>query len=134
MIRVVFDTNILISGIFWDKGNPRRMIELAIDKKLLVFISAEIITEFEEVIKRDFPEEIELMQRHIDFIMNFAYLVLIQSEIDFIKKDPKDNKIIDCAVECNADFIITGDKYLLSLKQFGTIKIFSPKEFLEFFI
>ena len=133
MIRAVLDTNVLISGIFWHKGNPSRIIDLAVENKLLVFISAEIIMEFEEVIKRDFPKEAELLQRHTDFIISFAQLVITQSEIDFVKKDPKDNRIIDCAAECNADFIITGDKYLLALKQFGRIKIFSPKQFLEFF-
>ena len=50
-----------------------------------------------------------------------------------IKDDPADNKFLDCAIECNTDFIVSQDKHLLGLKEFEGIKIVTPSEFLRLF-
>ncbi len=52
-------------------------------------------------------------------------------KLDVIKADPKDNIILECAVAGNADYIVSGDKHLLDLKEFSGIKILKPAEFLR---
>lgn len=51
--------------------------------------------------------------------------------LNIVKADPKDNKIIECAVVGKADYVVSGDKHLLDIKEYDKIKIISPKEFLE---
>ena len=55
MLKVVLDTNIFVSSIFW-QGNPHKAVELALEKKLDVFTSVEILHELEKVLKRDFKD------------------------------------------------------------------------------
>lgn len=66
MVKAVLDTNILVSSIFWEKGNPHKVVELALDKKIEVFTSTEILQELEKVLKRDFDEPDEMIQRQYD--------------------------------------------------------------------
>ena len=67
MIKAVFDTNIFVSSIFWEKGNPHRAVEFALEKKVRVFTSVEILQELERVLRRDFEEPDEMIQRQIGF-------------------------------------------------------------------
>ncbi|MBI3190543.1 putative toxin-antitoxin system toxin component, PIN family [archaeon] len=50
MINVVFDTNIFVSSIFWEKGNPHKAVEFALEKKVRVFTFVEILRELERVL------------------------------------------------------------------------------------
>jgi predicted nucleic acid-binding protein len=51
--------------------------------------------------------------------------------VDAVKADPTDNRVIECALECAADAIVSGDKHLLRLKSYAGIPIMSVREFLE---
>ena len=133
MIKVVLDTNIFISSIFWEKGNPRKIIDFALDKKFRVFVTLEILEELQKAMQRDFEESEEKIQAQVKLIMTFAELIQAKPEIDIIKSDQDDNKILDCAFSIRADFIVSGDHHLLELKEFKEIKILTPKQFLEFF-
>jgi len=57
----------------------------------------------------------------------------ISIKIEIIKDDPDDNKFTECAVTNKADYIISGDNHLLNLREYGNIKILSPKEFLDYY-
>ncbi len=131
MHKVVLDTNIFVSSIFWDKGNPHKVVALALDKKIKVFTSVEIIKELEKVLRRDFEEPDELIHRQISLVLAYAELVSVSSKINAVKDDPDDNKIIECAVSCSADFVVSGDPHLLNLKEYQGIKILSPREFID---
>jgi uncharacterized protein len=130
VIKAVFDTNIFVSSIFWEKGNPHRVVELAIDRKIMAFTSVEILQELEKVLKRDFDEPDDIIQRQIGLIFEYASVVISDEKVDVIKADPEDNKILACALSCNADYIVTGDQHLLDLKEYERVKIVTAKEFL----
>ena len=130
MLNVVLDTNIYISSIFW-KGNPHKIVELAIDKKIRVFISVEILQELEKVLRRDFQEPDEIIHRQISLIFEYADVIKTDVKLEVVKADPEDNKIIECAVSCGADYIVTGDKHLLDLVEYKGVKIVSPRRFIE---
>ncbi len=72
MLKVVLDTNILVSSIFWDKGNPHKVVEFAIDGKIQVFTSLSMLKELEKILKRDFGESEDMVQRQINFILEYA--------------------------------------------------------------
>lgn len=132
MFKVVLDTNIFVSSIFWDKGNPHKTVELALDKKINVYTSIDILKELEKVLRRDFEEPDELIHSQISLIMEYAKLINVNCRLDVVQDDPDDNKIVECAVSAEADFIVTGDPHLLNLKEYMNTKIVSPKEFLNF--
>jgi len=66
-------------------------------------------------------------------LLNTAELVAPTECIELLTADPTDNKVLECACECNADYIVTGDRHLLDLKEFRGIKIVRPAEFLRLF-
>lgn len=130
MLKAVLDTNVFISSIFW-KGNPYKLIEKALDKKMQVFVTTESLEELEKVLRRDFKEPEDIIQRQLDFILSFAYMVKPKEVGNIIKEDPDDNKILRCAASINADYVVSGDQHLLRLGRFKKTKIVSPKELVD---
>jgi len=133
LFKVVFDTNVLISAILFG-GHPRKCLELAIEGKIELFLSEDITDEFKGVLKREkfgIPEE--NLHYIITALKSIANLVNPKKSFNIIKKDPEDNKFIECAVEAESDFIISGDKHLLDLLEFRKIKILNPSDFLKYY-
>ena len=135
MLKVVLDTNIWLSGTFW-KGNPYRIIKLAEQKKLKVFITNAILEEIIDVLNKEkFQKYMEnsglYIEQLIKTILNISRFTSPKERINVTKEDPDDNRILECAVSCNADYIVSGDKHLLNLKEFRGIKIVKAKQFLN---
>ena len=130
MLKVVLDTNIYVSSIFW-RGNPHKIVELALDKKIKIFTSVEILQELEKVLRRDFQEPDEMIHRQISLIFEYADIIKTTVKVNVVKEDPEDNKIIECAVSCNANYVVTGDRHLLDIKEFRGTKIVNAREFLK---
>ncbi len=130
-MKVVLDSNIFISGIIFG-GNPRKIIDLIVEGKLRLYISSNILIEIKEVLERDkFGFSSDVTQQIIIEIESLSELVIPSKRHSVVKRDQDDNIIIDCAIEANADYIITGDDDLLTLKEFKKIKILNPSEFLK---
>jgi len=131
--RVVLDTNIYISAIIFG-GNPRTCLELARNKEFELFASREILVELAAKLRLKFHWKEENIHSAIEGILAFANLVTPKHVINIIKDDPRDNIILECALETKADYIISGDKkHLLSLDKFKNIPIITAKTFLDMF-
>src|SRR3989344_4767878 len=131
--KVVFDTNIYISAVIFG-GNPRSCLELARKGEVELFTSSAIILEISKKLKNKFKWKDEEVFEVIEGLSKFIKKVTPQEKLSVIKTDPTDNKILECAKEAKTDFIVSGDvKHLLSLKNFGKIKIVSTKQFLDIF-
>lgn len=128
VLAVVFDTNIFVSAIFWQKGNPHRLLELAIAQKIKAFTSVEILGELLRVLRRDFPGQEETVLDFLSLILKHFKIVEAKAKLDVVKNDPEDNKIVECAEAAGADYIVTGDKHLLDLKGYKGIKIITAAE------
>jgi putative PIN family toxin of toxin-antitoxin system len=130
-MKIVLDANIFVSAFFWG-GNPRIVLERAINKTDELFISKEILDEIEEVIGRPKfhagKDEIEYYIKSIEEISN---KIVPKNKIRRGSRDITDNKYIECAITAGADYIISGDTHLLELKKYRSIKIVSAKEYLE---
>lgn len=132
-IKVVFDTNIYISAILFG-GNPRICLELARSKEIILYTSRKILVELATKLRSRFKRGEEEIQSVIEGILVFVELVVPERSVSMIKEDPKDNCILECALEAGVDFIISGDKkHILSLKEFDKISIITVKEFLDRF-
>jgi putative PIN family toxin of toxin-antitoxin system len=130
-MRIVLDTNIYISGILFG-GNSKVIIDMILEGKFELFITEEIIKEINDVLLRpkfDFsPEIVRHLVSEIDLI---SKIVIPKIKHNIIERDFDDNIIIDCAIECNVDCIVTGDNDLLVIKKFKGIEILNPKDFLS---
>lgn len=131
MFKVVLDANILISAILFG-GPPRKCLELAIEGKIELFTSKEIIAELTGVLKR---EKFGIQEENLHYIVtaleSITNLVTPKQRFNIVEKDPEDNKFIECAIEADADFIVSGDKHLLEISEFQKIKILKPTNFLK---
>ena len=127
---VVLDANVFISAIFWE-GKSYTLVKKAISQDIIVFISNYIIEEIRRVLARDFNLEKQEVDDILNALLYFTHLIEPKESVTVIKDDPKDDKILDCAIACNAEFIVSQDNHLLNLKNFKNIKIISPEEFLK---
>ena len=128
--KVVVDTNIFISAFGWG-GNPLKIIELFEKGELRNCTSEDIIRELFLAVsysKLGFPQVIQT--EILEFVLAYSDIYEPREHVA-ISPDPEDNKFIECALSANAKFIITGDKGLLSIKQFRGIKIVTPECYLE---
>ena len=130
-MKAVLDTNIFISGIHW-KGPSEKVLVAWFDGKFDLVSSNEIIEEMIRVLKNfkiPLPNTTILLWKSI--ILKKSIIVKPINRINAIKEDPEDNKIIEAAIDGNADYIISQDNHLLKLKNFRNIKIVNPNEFLR---
>ena len=128
---VVIDTNVLISSIFWQRGSSHKIVELAIEQKINNFTSPNMLEELVKVLKVDFEQPEEFIQRQLKLVADYSKVTTPKINVQAIKDDPKDDMVVECALSCTAQFIITWDNHLLKLKQFKDIKIATPKEFIN---
>ena len=131
MLKVVLDTNVLISAVLFG-GNPRKILYRVIRGNIKLCISEQIIDELKRVLKRPkFGFSPEIIQLIVNELIMLSEFIIPRIKIDVIQVDPEDNKILECATEGGANYIITGDIHLLELQSFKEIKIVNPAKFIE---
>ncbi len=131
MIKVVADTNVYISAVLFG-GRSEEIRKLAKEGKIELLISETIIAEIACVLKRKFnwfDWQISELTKDIRAITTLVTPILTLS---VIKEDEPDNRVLECAIEGKAQYIISGDKHHLQpLKEYQGIKILGPIQFLE---
>lgn len=135
-IKAVIDTNVFVSGVISPRGAPREILELAKRGSFKVIISIPIIREILQVLHRDYIyTKYNLNEEIIDDIAAFLFEGTILTEdameVSEIKQDPEDNKFLACALEGEADYIVSGDDHLLKLKHYKGIQIVTARSFFE---
>jgi putative PIN family toxin of toxin-antitoxin system len=124
--RVVLDTNVLVSAFLFD-GKPRELFGKIISGSIRCFLSESILHEFNEVLQRPkFGVPHEVCQQIIQELYAICEVVAPSSRIDVVRSDPDDNRILECALEAKADFLVTGDRHLLEIGTFRGIEILDP--------
>ena len=128
-MKVVLDTNIFISGIFW-KGASNKVITNWKEGKFTLVTSLETMSEIIKVLK-DFKIKLsdDMIKEWVDLIVRNSIIVEPKEKIDVVKDDTKDNIFIETAVAGNVDYIVSQDNHLLKIKGFRGIKIITPEEF-----
>jgi uncharacterized protein len=131
-VKIVFDTNVLISSILIEGGIADLALTKA-EKSYDILCSEKIYNELVKILMLPkFDKYVSLYGRK-KFIESFehkATFVKVEEVINACR-DPKDDMFLELAVSGNANIIITGDKDLLVLNPFRGIQIISPKEFIE---
>ncbi len=112
-------------------GSPGRILELFTEDSIVVVVSEELLSELRRKITKKFPlfaPQLDLLEASIH---KDAIVVNLGVEIVTVSRDPDDNKVIETALAGECDYIISGDKDLLTLKAYQDIKIITPADFLS---
>lgn len=128
--RVIIDTNLWIS--FLITKNYAALDNLLLSKKITLLFSDELLREFMEVVSRKKFSQIinpNHVQSLLTVITDYSIFIEVNSSINFCRDD-KDNFLLALAKDGKADFLITGGKDLLDLKEFGNTKIVTIANFL----
>jgi putative PIN family toxin of toxin-antitoxin system len=126
-VKLVVDTNVLVSGTLW-KGNSSRLVDPLLDGTATPCISAPLLAEFGDVIQREkFRTRLEQSGRSaaeiVSWLRSSAHNVDPSTvPIPAALRDPDDIHLLACAMTSGADAIVTGDNDLLALKSFGEIR------------
>ena len=134
-LKLVLDTNTIVSAFFWE-GNEAKLFRKIEQGKVRLYITEDILKEIEEVIKR--PKFDEVMRkahltsdRIIQKIVSLSYLIIAPKISVKVCRDEKDNKFLECAESAKADYIVSGDVDLLSLKKYKAIPIIRTSSALQ---
>lgn len=130
-MRVVIDTNIFVSSFFG--GNPKKIIDLWKQGTITLCLSNKIFDEYIQVLQRlGLENEKELDELLGVFAKGIHTLFTKKTpQLQLIVEDPDDDKFIECAVVLEAEYIVTGDKALLSYEKYMGIEILSASNFLK---
>ena len=127
-MAVTFDTNVLLSATLWDGSVAQKLLFDLIRQNVKIYSSTAILSEYQEILKRDFDffdeDVVEIMEK----ILVFLTLVNPTMTVNIVKEDFDDNKIIECALESDSKYILTYDQHLLNLKEYQGIRIIRPEE------
>jgi putative PIN family toxin of toxin-antitoxin system len=131
-MKIVIDANIFVSASIWG-GIPNAVIERVDDKLDILFITDEIVAEIERVLRKPkLHRSEERISYTIEHIKKIGQKIIPSQKITAGgSRDKTDNKYLECAVACNADYIISGDIHLLELKRCGGARIVTAREYLE---
>jgi putative PIN family toxin of toxin-antitoxin system len=130
VLRVTPDTNILVSGLVYRRGNPFKLLRMAMSGEINMTVSQAIIDEMADVLARKFKMSEDFIAEAKAIVAEAARVVTPAVKLEVVKDDPDDDKILECAVSGGSDYIVTGDKDLLRLKQYDSIRILKVADFL----
>ena len=130
-MKVVIDTNVFVSSVFG--GLPRQVVGLWFDGRLTLCISEPIVTEYQRVL-REIGAVSEAEERALIEAFASGEGVLYTADppaIEGASPDPDDDRFLECALELEADRVVSGDSDLLELGSYMGIPILTPRELLE---
>lgn len=128
-MKVVFDTNILISALVFPGGRGEAALERIVAKRDELVISQPIINELLGILSRKFSRDAEELAHVAVFLADLGMMVKPRKRLQVVTDEP-DNRILECAVAGHADAIVTGDKALLDVSEHDGVKIISLRAYL----
>ncbi|MBI4209048.1 MAG: putative toxin-antitoxin system toxin component, PIN family [Deltaproteobacteria bacterium] len=136
MIRVVVDTNVLISGTIHSKGFSYKIAKMWEGGELILVTSLAMLEEAERVfnyprIKKKYHFNSSQMEKVFSNLAKYSVVVRDLPSLSVIERDPEDNIVISTAIAGKADYIVTGDGDLLDLGSHQGIEIVTPRRLCE---
>jgi len=126
-VRIVLDTNIYIAAALQGELSENIIQITTTQKAFTLLVSKEILTELQEKLLNKFKWLKKDIDRFLFNIIQNADIIEVVETVELVKRDPKDNKILECALSGKADLIVTADQDLIKIKTFKGIGIVHPK-------
>jgi putative PIN family toxin of toxin-antitoxin system len=131
MLRVVLDTNVLVSAAI-SNGKSRELLRKGIENQFSIITSDLILNELETALRRPkFKTSKDEIDRIILALTLSSEVIDVKSKFQAVKEDRKDYMIINTAFDGRVDIIVTGDRHLLELENFKGIKIITIESMLK---
>ena len=136
MLRVVLDTNVIVSGTIQNAGNPFRILEGWRKGHFILIASYALIDEARRVlhyprVKKKYHITEKQIRGVIKNLRNYSVITPGKLKLRVIERDPNDDEVLIAALEGEADYIVSGDSDLKELKSYRGIRIVSPAEFVK---
>ncbi len=131
MLRATLDTNILIAALVFKSARPIKILHMGMQGAANLTVSPAILDEMEKVLVRDFAASAEEVAEARAIVSDAARTVTPAVQLDVIKEDPPDNRILECAMSAGADYIVTRDNDFLRRGQYAGIRIVNDVDFLQ---
>jgi putative PIN family toxin of toxin-antitoxin system len=131
MMRVVLDTNVLVSALLSPFGNEAQALDAVRREKIIPCLSAKILEEYAEVLARPkfgfLPDEVNALAG----LLKSVGMIFEPASAARASTDPKDEEFIACALEADAEFIVTGNNRHFPNESCGQTKVVSARELVE---
>jgi uncharacterized protein len=131
VIRAVLDTNTIVSGVGWG-GPPGAVLDAALDGRYELITSPALLAELHRVLSYPKLQTVVGDADELIKLLALAEIVVTPKETVTISRDPDDDRLIEAALEADADVIVSGDQDLFTLGRIGHIQILTPRQFLEY--
>lgn len=128
-MRVVFDTNIYISALVIPGGNAEEAYLEAVRGAFDLYTSVAILTETARVLQTKFDWAEDKVREAVQTISQMAIVLCPRPTLHILDDEP-DNRILECAIAAQAEFVVSGDRHLLALKHHADITMISLADFL----
>jgi len=129
-VKVVADTNVLVSALLFPGGSPEAFYRLALEGRIELVTSRPSLAELGRVLMEKFGWEAERAEEAIGQVVRLAEIVAPGEALSEIEGDSADNRVLEAAAEGGADAIVSGDRHLLALGSWRGIEIQSPAAFI----
>lgn len=136
MMRVVLDANVLVSGVIAPGGSPAQILDAWRQERLQPVISPAILEELARVLR--YPRVARYHKwrdaQIVTFLEDLSHLAVLtpgKLNLSIIDSDPTDNRYLECAVEGDARYIVSGDRPLLDLGEYEGIRILTSRALVE---
>ena len=129
-LTAVFDTNILFSATGW-QGKPFQCVQRARAGEVQVVTCSELIEELAEKLEARLHFSADQVAETIADYLGFLQVIQIPKVLMAVPRDPEDNMVLECAIEGEAQYIVSGDKHLLELEEYRGIRIIRAADFLN---
>jgi len=129
-LRVVLDTNVLVSALIFPGGSPELVYRLVLDERIELISSRTLLAELGRVLEGNFGWEAARVEQAVAQLTRVATLVEPVAVIADITADPADNRVLEAATADDVVAIVSGDRHLLGLEKWREIPIQTPAQFL----
>ena len=131
-MKIVLDTNVLLVSLS-RKSRYHKIYDSFAKEKFEICVNDEILFEYEEILKKYFDDEVT--ENFLELIETAPNVIWINQyyKWNLISSDPDDNKFVDCAIACGAQFLVSNDKHFNILKEieFPKIDVIKAEDFLK---
>jgi putative PIN family toxin of toxin-antitoxin system len=129
-VRVVFDTNLLVSALLFPGGRGEAALQRIIEEQDELVLSKPILDELLWILAVKFARDAEELAHVAVYISDLATFVAPRRKLHVVKDEP-DNRVLECALTGRAQAIVTGDRALLALDAFRGVQLMNLREYLD---